>query len=110
IFTHGGVEVGGMYNADPSARPGWLPYVRVEDAGRAAAAVKSAGGRIIKGPSEVPGGHRIAKVVDPVGAAFAVHEFPAAATAARTKSAQAASAEAAEPATATRKRAGSRRA
>ena len=32
-----------------------------------------AGGKVVNGPMEVPGGDRIAQIVDPQGAAFAVH-------------------------------------
>jgi predicted enzyme related to lactoylglutathione lyase len=54
--------------------PGWTCYVKVDDVGKAANAAKAAGGRIINGPMEVPGGSWIAQILDPAGVMFAVHE------------------------------------
>lgn len=62
--------------------PGWTCYVKVDDVGKAANAAKSAGGRVINGPMEVPGGSWIAQILDPAGVMFAVHEEKMAATAA----------------------------
>jgi predicted enzyme related to lactoylglutathione lyase len=53
--------------------PNWLGYVFVENVDDATAAVKKAGGTVIRDPMEIPGG-RIAIFTDPQGAAFAVHE------------------------------------
>ena len=73
IFTQGGAQVGGMYRVqDASTPPHWLGYVRVTDAARTAAAAKAAGGRVLHGPVEVPGGSWIAMLLDPQGGAFAV--------------------------------------
>jgi predicted enzyme related to lactoylglutathione lyase len=58
---------------DTSKPPQWLTYVRVASVDKAAAAAKAAGGRV-QGPMEVPGGSRVAQIVDPQGGAFAVHE------------------------------------
>jgi predicted enzyme related to lactoylglutathione lyase len=77
LFEHGGVQVGGMCNTQgPSTPPSWLSYVHVADASRAVAAAKAAGGRLLHGPVEVPGGSWIALFLDPQGGAFAVHEAP----------------------------------
>jgi uncharacterized protein len=77
IFERFGAQVGGMYSAQgPSTAPSWLSYVRVADSGRAANAAKSAGGRLLHGPTEVPGGSWIAMLLDPQGGAFAVQEMP----------------------------------
>jgi predicted enzyme related to lactoylglutathione lyase len=75
----GAPMLGGMYNrpADMQAPPHWLSYVRVASADTAAAAAQAAGGRVLHGPMEVPGGGRIAMLVDPQGAAFAVHSIAA---------------------------------
>src|SRR6185369_854289 len=54
--------------------PSWLCYVSVEDVGKATTAARSAGGRVMNGPMEVPGGSWVAQVLDAEGAAFAVHE------------------------------------
>ena len=77
LVEHGGVAVGGMCNTQgPQTPPSWLSYVHVADSGRAVAAVKAAGGRLLHGPVEVPGGSWIALFLDPQGGAFAVHEMP----------------------------------
>jgi hypothetical protein len=52
--------------------PHWLSYVRVEDVKGAAARIGAAGGTLMNGPSEVPGGDWIAQGLDPQGAAFAI--------------------------------------
>jgi uncharacterized protein len=77
LFEHGGSQVGGMCNVQgPSTPPSWLSYVHVADSNRAVAAVKAAGGRLLHGPMEVPGGSWIALFMDPQGGAFAVQEMP----------------------------------
>ncbi|HSY06889.1 MAG TPA: VOC family protein [Steroidobacteraceae bacterium] len=77
IFEHGGRPVGGMHAVQgPSTPPSWLSYVQVAAAERAVTAVKAAGGRLLHGPMEVPGGSRIALFMDPQGGAFAVQELP----------------------------------
>jgi predicted enzyme related to lactoylglutathione lyase len=77
MFKRGGgtTVLGGMYNksADMPAPPHWLCYVLVPDADRAAETAARAGGKIVMGPMDVPGGDRIAGGLDPQGAAFAVH-------------------------------------
>ena len=75
IFGSDGVQRGGMYkmHAERSSRPYWLPYAEVPNADAAAAAAIAAGGRILVGPMDVPGGGRMAQVLDPSGAMFAVH-------------------------------------
>jgi uncharacterized protein len=73
LISHGGQDVGGIYKArDNSTPPSWLSYVRVADAAKAASAAKAAGGRILNGPIEVPGGSWIVMMLDPQGGAFAV--------------------------------------
>jgi predicted enzyme related to lactoylglutathione lyase len=82
IFLVNGREAGGMFVAPPGMNVHWLSYVNVSDADAAARAATAAGGRIINGPMEVPGGDRIAQILDPQGAAFAVHSYKKAAPAA----------------------------
>jgi len=101
LIEHGGAQVGGAYKLmDTSKPPHWLTYIRVASVDKAAAAAKSAGGRVIQEPMEVPGGSRIAQILDPQGGAFAVHELakearkPAAASAPAEKPAAAAPAKA----------------
>ncbi len=75
LFEHGGTQIGGMFKAmDASKPPHWLTYIQVSSVDKAAAAAKAAGGRVTQGPMEVPGGSRIAQILDPQGGAFAVHE------------------------------------
>jgi len=79
IVSHNGQDVGGVYKArDNSTPPNWLSYVRVADATKAANAVKSAGGRVLNGPMEVPGGSWIVQILDPQGGAIALVEASAA--------------------------------
>jgi|SRR5579862_3145424 len=85
LFDHGGSAVGGMANTQGAQTPpSWLSYVQVPDAARAVAAAKGAGGRLLHGPMEVPGGSWIALALDPQGGAFAVQEMPSAKPAAST--------------------------
>jgi hypothetical protein len=96
LFEHGGTQVGGMCNVQgPSTPPSWLSYVHVADSNRTVAAVKAAGGRLLHGPMEVPGGTWIALFMDPQGGAFAVQEMPR--TAMQPKTAAAAPKPAAPP-------------
>lgn len=77
MFGRNGRPMGGMFNK-PSQAPGpamWLPYVRVQDSKKVAAAVPKLGGKIINGPMEVPGGDWIATGLDLQGAMFAVHSL-----------------------------------
>jgi uncharacterized protein len=65
---------GGLYRK-PSEMPvsSWLHYAMVDNADAAADRAKERGGQVINGPMDVPGGDRIAVILDPQGAAFAVH-------------------------------------
>src|SRR2546426_8645741 len=60
-FKRGGgtTMLGGMYNKSAEAPPHWLCYVLVPNADRAAETAARAGGKIVMGPMEVPGGDRI---------------------------------------------------
>ena len=87
LIDHGGAQVGGIYKLMDASKPShWLTYIRVASADRAAAAAKSAGGQVTQGPMEVPGGSRVAQILDPQGGAFAVHEPAKAAAAASAPS------------------------
>jgi len=80
VIERFGSQIGGMCNVQgPATPPSWLSYVEVTDSARAVAAAKGAGGRLLHGPVEVPGGSWIALFLDPQGGAFAVHEMPRAA-------------------------------
>lgn len=75
LFGVAGKQLGGMFDkpAEMPAPPHWLSYVRVEDVARTAARVSGAGGRLLMGPHQVPGGDWIAQILDPQGAAVALH-------------------------------------
>jgi predicted enzyme related to lactoylglutathione lyase len=72
LFATGDRSIGGMFNK-PAAVP--VPfrqyYFCVGAIEEAAARVTSAGGRIINGPMQVPGGALIVQCTDPQGATFA---------------------------------------
>jgi predicted enzyme related to lactoylglutathione lyase len=83
IISHGGKDVGGIMKArDNATPPSWLSYVTVDDAAEATEAAKDAGGRVLNGPMEVPGGTWISQLLDPQGGAFAIAEPPKKAAAA----------------------------
>jgi len=82
IFGSQGVQRGGIYKqSHPEPGPFWLTYTSVPDADKAAATATQSGGHIINGPTDVPGGGRIAQLKDPKGVAFAVHSMGASTTA-----------------------------
>ena len=80
-------SVGGMFNKP--GPPQWLSYAIVKDAKAAAKAIKAAGGKVINGPMEVPGGDWITAGIDPQGVMFAVHSKKQAAAAQPAKPASA---------------------
>jgi predicted enzyme related to lactoylglutathione lyase len=90
MYSRNGRMLGGIYKK-PAKMVGpsnWLPYVLVPDSKTAVAATKKAGGQIVNGPMEVPGGDWIAIGIDPQGGTFAVHSLnPAKASAAATTAA-----------------------
>jgi predicted enzyme related to lactoylglutathione lyase len=69
-FTYGGVY---RKPDEMPAPPHWLHYAMVDSADDAAQRAEQIGGKVVNGPMEVPGGDRIAVIMDPQGAAFAVH-------------------------------------
>lgn len=74
IYGLNGEPLGGMMKPmDNGQGSAWLSYVHVKDVNQTAKKVKSAGGQIINGPMEVPGGDWIIAAVDPQGAVFAAH-------------------------------------
>jgi uncharacterized protein len=84
LFGRGGQQTGGMFKRPASMAeswPSWLLYASVPSASKAADAAKAAGGRVVNGPMQVPGGGWIAQLIDPQGAAIAVHQMPAPAAA-----------------------------
>jgi uncharacterized protein len=75
LFSAGGQTLGGMFTKPPMVSvPFWLYYFNVGDIDAALERVKAAGGRILEGPIEVPGGRRIVRCTDPQDAMFALTE------------------------------------
>jgi len=100
VYGRGGKQEGGMY-VIPAGRPqspAWLPYAHHKSADEAARAAVAAGGKVANGPMDVPGGGRIAQLLDPHGVMFAVHSMAAPASAASPAKAPAKSAAKAVPA------------
>jgi predicted enzyme related to lactoylglutathione lyase len=72
-FSAGGEAIGGMFTKPPTLPyPFWLYYFNVIDIDAAAMRVEAAGGQILYGPTEVPGGAWIVHCADPQGAVFAL--------------------------------------
>jgi predicted enzyme related to lactoylglutathione lyase len=77
IFGRSGTQLGGMFDKGAAGRPGaayWLGYVSVDDLEAATERAKGARGSVLVGPMDVPGGDRIAQLMDPHGAFFALHK------------------------------------
>ncbi len=73
IFTTKGRQMGGMMKKmaqEPMAH--WAYYINVEAIDTAVERVKSAGGQVLNGPMDVPGGSWIIQGRDPQGAMFAL--------------------------------------
>jgi predicted enzyme related to lactoylglutathione lyase len=74
MYGQRGMPYGGMMNRSPEMPPpNWLCYIHVPDARESATTIKHAGGNVIMGPMEVPGGDWITMATDPQGVPFAVH-------------------------------------
>jgi uncharacterized protein len=73
LFKIDGQQAGGMMNKPPQVPvPNWLYYFNVDDINAASERVKSAGGQVMFGPMQVPGGSWISQCQDPQGAVFAI--------------------------------------
>lgn len=72
LFTVGGQDLGGIMTDAQFPRPAWLVYFRVDGIEQAAVRIAQAGGRVVHGPMEVPGGGWIVNGIDPEGAMFAL--------------------------------------
>jgi predicted enzyme related to lactoylglutathione lyase len=69
--------IGGMMKKPPmlaQAPPHWLMYFMIDNVHAGVARVTAAGGQVLNGPEEVPGGDWIVTCRDPQGAAFALHQ------------------------------------
>lgn len=73
IFAIGGKPAGGMMTKTPETpSPHWLYYFNVDAIDAAAARATEAGGKVVMGPMEVPGGQWIVQCTDPQGTLFAM--------------------------------------
>jgi predicted enzyme related to lactoylglutathione lyase len=72
VFSKDGRDLGGIMTDARFPRPAWLVYFRVDGIERAAARIAEAGGQVIHGPMEVPGGGWVVNGLDPEGAMFAL--------------------------------------
>jgi predicted enzyme related to lactoylglutathione lyase len=89
-FGRNGRELGGMFDKSAAGKPGsayWLGYVSVPDLEGAVERAKAARGSVLVGPMDVPGGDRIAQLMDPYGAFFALHRAAGQTAAPATKAA-----------------------
>ncbi|HEY3516071.1 MAG TPA: VOC family protein [Gammaproteobacteria bacterium] len=86
IFGRNGRQLGGMFDQSKQGRSGayWLGYVSVTDLEDSVERAKAARGSVLVGPMDVPGGDRIAQIMDPYGAFFALHKVAAQGAAAET--------------------------
>jgi uncharacterized protein len=73
-FMYGlnGQALGGMFNKPPGMPTAWCCYAQVADARKAAKVAVKAGGKVLNGPMQVPGGSWIAQLADPQGGIHAV--------------------------------------
>lgn len=73
VAGSGAEAIGGMMTKTPETpRPHWMYYFNVDAIDAAVERVKAAGGQVVNGPMEVPGGNWIANAVDPQGALFSL--------------------------------------
>ena len=67
-----GRDFGGIMTDAQFQHPAWLVYFRVDGIEKAASRIVEAGGQVVHGPMEVPGGGWIVNGLDPEGAMFAL--------------------------------------
>ncbi len=73
LFNHGDKTIGGMMQKPPNIPVAlWNFYFNAPDFDAATARVTAAGGNIVHGPIQVPGGQWIVQALDPQGALFAL--------------------------------------
>ena len=76
VFGRNGRQLGGIFDKGATGKPGapyWLGYVSVTDLKGTVERATAARGSVLTGPMDVPGGDRIATLMDPYGAFFALH-------------------------------------
>jgi predicted enzyme related to lactoylglutathione lyase len=77
LFGVGGKQLGGMFTRtkEMPMAPAWLYYVEVDGLDARVERAKARGGKLLNGPMGVPGGSRIAQMLDPQGVMFSMHEL-----------------------------------
>jgi predicted enzyme related to lactoylglutathione lyase len=75
LFGRNGKATGGMMTKtkDMPMPTSWLYYIHVDNIAAAVERAKAKGARLLHGPMPVPTGELIAQLMDPQGAAFALH-------------------------------------
>jgi predicted enzyme related to lactoylglutathione lyase len=78
VFEVDGRQLGGMMTVPKGAPmpPMWIYYVETSNLEDAIARATKKGATVMNGPMDVPGGGRIAQMMDPQKAAFALHQAP----------------------------------
>ena len=71
IFARDGLDIGGSF-AMPGSKPFWKPYFGIASAKTALTTVPAAGGKVLRGPDEVPGGAMTLQISDAQGITLAL--------------------------------------
>ena len=79
MWTTGGAPFAGIFRLGPDMRaqgvpPNWMPYVEANDVGKTAELAASLGGKVLNGPTDIPGTGRFAVLQDPQGAVFGIYK------------------------------------
>jgi uncharacterized protein len=77
IYGIGDRQLGGMSSKTMEMQDlpaAWTYYINVSDLDEATRLAVSKGGKVVQGPMAVPDGSRVARLADPQGAGFALHE------------------------------------
>lgn len=70
-FVHvGSTCIGAVMGEVPNGRPGWQIYFSVSDIDAALERLQAAGGSVLQGPDQIPGGSFSVVATDPTGARF----------------------------------------
>lgn len=72
IFACNGLDIGGTFAPNPPAPAWWKVYFGAPSTKASQTAVPAAGGRVLHGPDEVPGGNYTLQIEDPQGVRLAL--------------------------------------
>ena len=82
LWMAGKTQVGGLTglptDGESGTPPHWIVYVATPDVDDTVAAAERLGGKVLKGPTDIPNMGRYAVLTDPQGATFAVYTPPGA--------------------------------